>query len=328
MKGVTMRPSMRIGVIGRGPVSAYLSSVLQTIDLDDSPERLGTKSVVLRLSAEALSESQHLDDSERPDIVIIAETPWKAFDATLDTLLPSEARLCPDIFISSNGYWWPPPARHQHVHLNALSVTAKVFIDRINITRREPADAGLMVGPTSTSSTRSMAMLIRQNGTPVELGNSAEQVVATKCLVNMPLSLNYGLYSDSIADMLSDTSILLSEARQVIEFAHVMQAANVRLIRAPGFNLAKLMDLANKVVRELGNHRSNYGPDAQGFASLLLRWRGERVPSVGQGIREHTALTIKEIQWLWGRFIQKANQLQCPVPTIESLYEQVMESWQ
>lgn len=305
----------------------YLATILQrpqAVKPEHADASNGSSDFIQRMRMESLREPGLLTDKNRPDIIIIAEAPWKALGETIDLLSTILSSPRPDIFLSANGYWWPPP-NSLGLELNALSVTAKVHISSDRIISTEPHDAGLMVGPVTKSSLE-IAKYASLRDIPFTLSDDAENVIATKCLVNMPLSLNFGLNAGSITAVVNDLNLLISEANQIHEFALLMEAVDVDLIQAPGFDLRSLIDLSHTVCQLNGDSsHPSYYTHAAVFASLLSKWRGERTPSIGQRIRASDSSITNEIEWLWGRVVQKAANIKFPMPHTESLYNRAMK---
>jgi hypothetical protein len=319
-------------VIGSGPVGALLHHVL-CLGEGSSTWSTGVGHVADRRQS-AGSQQPHSDSRELRltrsatpfdgvemgdyDAVIIAQPPWIAVGTAsviASRIDPSRCR----IFGSSNGLWWHR-ASAESAFSGALSVTSRVWFAGEHRIRVTPRGSGFILGPPSSFVNHFVSSAC-QAGFQCAVGAGAESVVAAKCLVNSPLSLQYGLHQGSISDILEDDHIVQREAAHLLELVELTRKLGSHTVRTPGFDLRGLHACALDLVAA-GSGACRRAVTA--FSGELRKWRQNRVPALGHRIRIRDRSVLPEVRWMWGEIVRSARRLRVDMPVTTSLYGQVL----
>lgn len=108
---------------------------------------------------------------------------------------------------------------------------------------------------------------------PTIVGDSVEQVLLSKCLVNLPLALNYATSKKSVGQIVDDDKMLYSEAKQISELTDLTRAIGIEFMPTPGFDVQELIRLATAILSDYTHNLPTADPRVLHFQRLLNNWR-------------------------------------------------------
>jgi hypothetical protein len=261
-------------------------------------------------------------DQQQCDVLVVAQPPWHA----IETVLEVQRHFCgratsPTVFVSSNGLWSPRFAT-QGLTPGALTITANVEFDAeqtsVNLS---PTGSGYMIGPGGPFTDYFLDCAGRV-GAQGARHTSAESIVFSKCLVNIPLTLQYGLAGtgQTIEQLLAPDEAVVIEAEQVSEMATLMQILRIPLAATPGFPTTRLIRLSRQVT-ESRNRRDG---SLDELRRLLLTWRQDRVPSIGIRVRRRDLRISHQIEWMWGAILSAAGEFGVAMTVTQQLRQRTV----
>lgn len=317
---------MKVVVIGNGPIGALITSVLErdnwetvlvATGLHKSRERNAriTQGRLHPLPNTTVDISLAGVLQKRPEAIVIAQPAWIA-ESTLLALRPLLGKNQVPLYLSSNGFWWPRENEPLTAIRGAISVTSFVSFTRDGILVEAPG-SGFLLSPADVFLSQ-FAHALTKADLPSSFATSGISAVASKVIVNVPLSLQYGLGTGTIDDLLRDSATLLNEACQLCEIGQLFEQAHIDLSDVPGFDIGGLLRLASEHAEDMKINRRT-GRDPSPFADALRRWRLGRNPTLGTTIRENKPQARLEVDWIWNRLLHLADILPCPMPATSDL---------
>jgi hypothetical protein len=220
---------------------------------------------------------------------------------------------------SSNGFWWDR-ARRYAPFAGTLSVTSRAWFSGPGAISVSPGDSGFILSPNTAYSDyfSSCAEPLGFTCTTTPRPTSA---LISKCLVNTPLSLQFGLSGETLGQLLEDDDLVYREALQIHEIVNLSNTIGAALVRAPGFDIHVLATRAAEVV---GFHGRPGSHSTHEFRDILQGWRQHRTPSVGQRIRWRDKRIQPEVEWIWAELLRSASKANLTMPLTHSIYSQVL----
>ncbi|MRH85883.1 hypothetical protein GFY24_00120 [Nocardia sp. SYP-A9097] len=261
------------------------------------------------------ARTAHTLKSREYEALIIAQPPWVARNTIIDCEIAEIRPPC--VLVSANGFWpgaYDIPGRS----IGSISVTCAVgnIDDRLVYS---PRTSGYIVGPSSAY-VEYFSKCAQNSGLACEIVGDCRTAAYSKCLVNIPLTLQYGLSDCGESQLISNPDVVFREALQIVEFTGLMKSLDVEIGPTPGFDSIGLIQASRRVADI---------PDdpvaMDNLRGILRNWRQGRNPALGVKIRRERGRTaVEEIEWVWGRILTRARTVGASLPVTESLYARVL----